>query len=376
MSSPGLNDAEVALIKAMLRRKMPNNKIQFYFNHPNRPVNSGRITEIKKGYRWLEIDPATNEQLDEFLTQFQPDAEGIVPANTQPEVPAQLPSATVFALDEQGLIAAVPDPPSRAPSSHPEQKATYIELCRKTENVLGAGHNLLGEMWDPLQRFQDALPEDMSKASVTIIWLRGNTLRSILRAHDEVKGLPDIHPGKLEPAYAERLRDIVETFNNFVVGDPKGRDLDQSRSGPTDRKVADQAIELVQNIASHSSEVATEATSSLIKEQIDHAVSAPSTIHGDQAAALAQRTSSNFVIAIVQNGLNAVRRKLGNEFSFAWREWRSGAYTAAGALTLYEHGAVVNFIVKYIADINIYINSVINNPTVSQAIQFIYKIFT
>ncbi|HEY3776892.1 MAG TPA: hypothetical protein VGL35_02415 [Rhizomicrobium sp.] len=34
---------EIALIKAMLVRKMKNKDIQFFFNRPDRPVNSGRI---------------------------------------------------------------------------------------------------------------------------------------------------------------------------------------------------------------------------------------------------------------------------------------------------------------------------------------------
>ena len=33
-----------------------------------------------------------------------------------------------------------------------------------------------------------------------------------------------MHPEKQDTADAERLRDIVEVFNIFVLGDPKGRD--------------------------------------------------------------------------------------------------------------------------------------------------------
>ena len=66
----------------------------------------------------------------------------------------------------------------------------YLELRLKSEGILDAGHNLLGAMLEPLQRFRAALPEDMSEASMTIVWFRGNALRSILRAHDEVKALP------------------------------------------------------------------------------------------------------------------------------------------------------------------------------------------
>lgn len=54
----GLDSAEVALIKAMLAKGMRNNAVQFYFNRPDRPVNPGRITEIKKGVKWSEVEAA------------------------------------------------------------------------------------------------------------------------------------------------------------------------------------------------------------------------------------------------------------------------------------------------------------------------------
>jgi hypothetical protein len=121
-----LVSAEVALIKAMLRRGMRNNEIQFYFNRPERPVNSGRITEIKKGIKWTDIEPATDKKLGVFLAQV--DGENNHPADGEPVVPDQLPAAVVFSLNENGRIAVVPDPPGRVPGTDPEQGAMYIEL--------------------------------------------------------------------------------------------------------------------------------------------------------------------------------------------------------------------------------------------------------
>jgi hypothetical protein len=55
-----------------------------------------------------------------------------------------------------------------------------------------------------------------------------------LDAHDLAtkKTEPDL--ALLPPLVAEALRDLVETFNVFIVGDPKGRELDARRPGPAE----------------------------------------------------------------------------------------------------------------------------------------------
>lgn len=55
----------------MLARGMRNKDIQFFFNRPERPVNSGRITGIKNGTyaSSTTIIPATEETLSKFLSE-------------------------------------------------------------------------------------------------------------------------------------------------------------------------------------------------------------------------------------------------------------------------------------------------------------------
>jgi Putative DNA-binding domain len=66
-----ITDAEIALIKAMLAREMKNKDIQFFFNRPDRSVNSGRITTIRTGTygNSKEIPSASDEELDAFLSK-------------------------------------------------------------------------------------------------------------------------------------------------------------------------------------------------------------------------------------------------------------------------------------------------------------------
>lgn len=74
MKTRSVTDQEIALIKAMIARDMPNKDIQFFFNRPDRPVNSGRISQIRKGNysNCAAIATASAEELDSFLDSFKP----------------------------------------------------------------------------------------------------------------------------------------------------------------------------------------------------------------------------------------------------------------------------------------------------------------
>ncbi|WP_421791205.1 helix-turn-helix domain-containing protein [Hyphobacterium sp.] len=72
MPRKSITDEEIALIKTMLSRGMRNKDIQFFFNRPDRAVNSGRITGIRNGsYANSDsIEPASDEVLFEFVATF------------------------------------------------------------------------------------------------------------------------------------------------------------------------------------------------------------------------------------------------------------------------------------------------------------------
>lgn len=64
-----ISDQEIALIKAMMARGMKIVDIQFFFNRPNRPVNSGRFADIREGrYRnSSKIIAASEEELQKYI---------------------------------------------------------------------------------------------------------------------------------------------------------------------------------------------------------------------------------------------------------------------------------------------------------------------
>jgi Putative DNA-binding domain len=65
-----ITDQEIALIKAMLRRGIPNDRIHFYFNRADRLVSSGRITQIKHGKYGGPVPEAGQDAIDTFLADW------------------------------------------------------------------------------------------------------------------------------------------------------------------------------------------------------------------------------------------------------------------------------------------------------------------
>ena len=78
MPRRSITDDEIALIRAMLARGMRNHDIQFYFNRQDRPVNAGRISEIRNGTYGPGIQTADTDTLDSFLTSFASSEVGVV----------------------------------------------------------------------------------------------------------------------------------------------------------------------------------------------------------------------------------------------------------------------------------------------------------
>lgn len=66
-----LSDAEIGIVKAMLRKGWRNDVIHFYFNKPDRLISSGRITQIKKGKYGTSVEEALPEDVDAFLSAWR-----------------------------------------------------------------------------------------------------------------------------------------------------------------------------------------------------------------------------------------------------------------------------------------------------------------
>ncbi len=266
----------------------------------------------------------------------QPTANGIHGTSTSwpriESIPEQERTGTRFGMDAQGRIDVLRIPPT----TDDLQRFHYEEMRYKAESLAGLGQ-MLGDIGPAINRILEALPEHIEDATVDKLWSRANTLRRRHDAHvrtvDNNFG-PD--PARLHPLVAASLGDFIDSFNVYVIGDPRGLELDSIRLGPQDREAARKIAALAEPIARAADEPhspATPAAQETLTEQVEAAIDAPHDINGDQAAELARKTAGNFVSELLRRAYAPIK-KLGavakSEAKFAQKEFRAGLYRASG----------------------------------------------
>ncbi|WP_223476716.1 hypothetical protein [Oricola indica] len=275
-----LSDFEVGLIKAMLGRGMRNKDIQFYFNTPQRPVNNGRISEIKSGARWPEIQPALEYEVDEFIENHP-----LTLADRsleEPRLPPQTGAASTFTVLDNELVEVVADThDSDNPSA--DQLVLFEELVGKVEALWALGDNSLGAAKRPVENFRAIIQQQFNNISIVLIWTRGNALRALIKAHDTVADNQDNPLGKLEPLCAEHLRDVVAIFNVLIANDPKGNQLDQTSLGPGERDSYAEALDEIAAVIQHADVITTDEAYSELNEQTENGLANHPGIEGEQA---------------------------------------------------------------------------------------------
>jgi hypothetical protein len=288
------------------------------------------------------------------------------------EIPRQTPAASQFVVNQQGELDLLPDPPTKDDA----QSELYLEVRYKALALSSLGHNQLADVAEPVSRFLAALPEDYGGVSIARIWSRGNTLRQRLNAHDSAGATTDpTDPAILSRLVAAMLRDLVESYNIFIIGDAEGRQLDQLRLGPQERVQAQALIDLAAPIAAAIQEsigLATASAKETLREQFEAARSAPPNTNGDQSIELSRRTTGNAVVELVRS---AYRRLLA-EPGFALKEVRAGVYRAIGQGMANAYGhQVVEFVVTYAGNLKQFVLHMFQNPTLAKIIDMISEFF-
>jgi len=265
----------------------------------------------------------------------------------------------------------VPD----APLPNDMQRELYEDVRYKALAMSELGHNQLAGMSEPISRFLVVAPERIEDVSITRLWSRGNTLRRRLKAHDTAATSADpTDPAILSTSVAELLRDLVDTYNVFIVGDPTGRELDQVRLGPQERNEASAVINFAVTIteAVHESEgLATADAVETLADQVEAARTAPSGIDGDQAVELSRKTTGNFVIELLRAAYFRVRAEAG----FALKEFRAGVYRGFGTATAKVAGlaglAFISFVATNAQVLKVFVEQALHNPALLKIIDFI-----
>lgn len=179
-----------------------------------------------------------NPKLKEILERFeQPDT-----------LPKQDPLGETFDLDEQGRITIASPHTGQHLNDSQEQQSWYRELREAVANLAAEGHNKLGPLARPVERLQQALPENIGEAVVPTLWSRINHLRMLLARHDAAKDDPDQSFDRLPVPVAASCQLTVNIFNNLALGDDGLRAAEQGAQGPQEEKVIEERMDLIQPV--------------------------------------------------------------------------------------------------------------------------------
>ncbi len=297
-------------------------------------------------------------------------------------IPEQERTGTRFVMDTQGRIDVLQIPPV----ADDLQRFHYDEMRHKAEALAGLGQ-MLGDIAHSITRLVEALPEHIEDASVDKLWSRGNTLRRRHDAHvrtvDNNLG-PD--PARLHPLVSAHLGDFIDSFNVYVIGDPRGLELDRIRLGPQDREAARKIAALAAPIAwaaSESESPVTPTARETLTEQVDAAIDAQDDINGDQAAELARKTTGNFVSELLRRAYAPIRQ-LGaiatNEAKFAQKEIRAGLYRSTGAAAFAGLAGYIywqpisSFVVRHADALRAFVTEAYQNPKLVEIIDWIVRV--
>ncbi|HTB04071.1 MAG TPA: tetratricopeptide repeat protein [Bradyrhizobium sp.] len=279
-----------------------------------------------------------------------------------------------------------------SPGDHLEidsgRREDYIEIREKAAVLNSFGTNRLANLHAPVSRFLK-LPEDIAQVRARIFWSRTNSLRIALEGHEQARTTssePDER--KLEASVAGALKDLVETINVFVVGDPSLMDLDAARPGPQEIAEARDEVQTLApmlNEAVTNEEIATEQAREVLGEQVNNAHNPAESLHERQASDFSQKTIRNFVGELLRRAYAPVRALAKSETAFAWKGVREGAYRAVGAGLLTGavteltgvtnfHESLMRFVARHAETLAIYVMKAFQNPTLIEIINWIARL--
>jgi hypothetical protein len=353
---------------------------------PDEVVELGRVTIPEKV--WGRGPKVANAKIKEIIEEREifrsANRDELGDEPPVETIPQQEITGSQFRLDGEGLIDIVPDPPNHAPYADATQRELFEEMRHKGFALAEVGHNLLAELSTPVERFCSALPEDIETVSISRVWSRGNTLRRHLKAHGiAIASDEPFDPARLPPIVAENLHDLVETFNVFILGDPKGRDLDQVRLGPQERVAAQAIVNASLPIAEAvkmSERLATVAAVDTLIEQVEAARDAPTGVDGDQAIDLSRKTATNFIGEALRVAYAPIRKLISagsTEAEYALKEIRAGAYRAAGPAGIggayFYRQEIISFIVDNATNLKSFVEQAFHSPELARIIDVIVQ---
>lgn len=156
----------------------------------------------------------------------------VPPIETIPQ--QKLKEAISFSETRRGPLDLHADPPAEPFDA--EQATLYRRIRLQLQQIQQEVPSQERTQVDPA--INDFLGEPENWGNVEfkkLLWLSGNSIRTLLTQHDAVKSDPEPHYSKLPPAVAEALRRPVQGWNILVQGDSDLAALDAQRLGPQEQ---------------------------------------------------------------------------------------------------------------------------------------------
>jgi hypothetical protein len=263
------------------------------------------------------------------------------PINVIPE--QDLTTGIGFSPTRKGPLDLVRDPPTDPHDR--EQSELYLRIRRQLRKLKeDIPSQERSQVNDAIDDFLDNHPDDWSKVEYKkLVWLSGNSLRTLLAQHDSIKNDPE-HYSKFPPSVAEALRNPVQAWSVFVQGDQELALLDYYSLGPREQQQVRENLKAVGEIVSRASEdrrITTKKAASAIDSTMKSASKESTDINTKLAQELADKTSRNLFSQIMRRAylwMDEVK----DPDSQASRELAAsvakGAAHAAGGLTLLTAG--------------------------------------
>jgi hypothetical protein len=223
----------------------------------------------------------------------------VPPINVIPE--QDLTTAIGFSPTRKGPLDLVRDPPTDPYDS--EQSQLYVrirsQLKKLKENIPSQERSQVNDAIDDFLNH----PDDWSKVEYKkLVWLSGNSLRTLLAQHEAVKNDPE-HYSKLPPSVAEALRNPVQAWSVFVQGDRELARLDYYSLGPREQQQVRENLksaERVVSIASHDRRIVTEKAAEAIDSMMKSASVESMDVSTKLTQELTDRTFRNFISQIIR----------------------------------------------------------------------------
>jgi hypothetical protein len=154
---------------------------------------------------------------------------------TEIETPPQESGAIAYGVNDQGKLDRLPHSDQAHLRDLPDQRQVYADLRETARELCDEGQRLGPRLLPKGERFICSLPERFEDALLYSVWRDGNALRVLLFEHVAAAKTHEPDAAKLDPVIAERLRGLLDLYNNFAFADDGLRGKDEARIPPQER---------------------------------------------------------------------------------------------------------------------------------------------